>query len=484
MTGIRLLLVGVLSAGLASFLVSSASAQNGWRGLNAQKCAVANCGGDGSGRRQRNDEPQQSAEDLRLEARAREAKEIKELAEAGNYSAARRAAWRMQEANPEDASWLVGTLHRYVFWPGYQARESKNYLVAIREFRNGIPDWPTNPYGHLALAKSLLEQSRVDFPNLVDARLIEAANELRLAQSYRSSLSSTGQTEISDSVEWETRELNTLVSLKGKYQEANKLYLQQDAAAKSGNYEEALRVALLRQQRGDGDMSNNINWYRNEIEHQRKAKVAASEMREGIQNFTQTLTKSEPKSDLEFADVKTIKTTADDLSSAQRSGKQAAAGFSDEEAKRLSNCAFDYRACAGFEQITFPSASSPSAAVNALAYRLAKDERAMKDEVIKQSFSWFLSLDKEVTETRSKIATIQRQIDSGKGDRSDLEMKKASLQNKMKQYRGDQRLAEKQIKEQAKKLDLSVDWNEQLPAKTNETSRRSDAGANKAASPE
>lgn len=482
MIGIRLSLVGVLTAGLASFFASSASAQNGWRGLNAQKCAVVDCGGSGGGRVRRNDAPQPSAEELRLEARAHEAEEIKALAESGNYSAARRAAWRMQQANPEDASWLVGTLHRYVFWPGYQARESKNWLVAIREFQSGIADWPNNPYGHLALAKSLLEQSRVDFPNLVDARLTEAANELRLAQSYRSSLSSAGQTEISDAVDWETRELNALVGLKEKYQESNKLYLQQDAAAKSGNYEEALRVALLRQQRGDGDMSDNINWYRNRIEQQREAKIAATNMREGIQNYTQTLTRSETKSDLEFVDVKN---TADDLSSAQKSGKLATApGITDEMAKARSNCAFDYRACAGFDQITFPSSSSPSAAVNALAYRLAKDERAMKDGVIKQTFTWFLSLDKEVTETRSSIAAIQRQIDGGKGDRNDLEMKKATLQNKMKQYQDNQRLAEKQIKEQAKKLNLSVDWNEQLPAKTSETPRRSEAGANKAASPQ
>ncbi len=108
----------------------------------------------------------------------------------------------------------------------------------------------------------------------------------------------------------------------------------------------------------------------------------------------------------------------------------------------------------------------------------------MKDGVIKQTFTWFLSLDKEVTETRSSIAAIQRQIDGGKGDRNDLEMKKATLQNKMKQYQDNQRLAEKQIKEQAKKLNLSVDWNEQLPAKTSETPRRREAGANKAASPQ
>jgi hypothetical protein len=122
--------------------------------------------------------------------------------------------------------------------------------------------------------------------------------------------------------------------------------------------------------------------------------------------------------------------------------------------------------------------------VNALAYRLAKDERAMKDGVIKQTFSWFLSLDQEVTETRTSIATIQRQIDSGKGNRNELEMKKATLQNKMKEYRGDQRMAEYQIKEQAKKLNLSIDWNEQLPTKTHDASRRSDAGTNKAESHE
>ncbi|HZP74727.1 MAG TPA: tetratricopeptide repeat protein [Pseudolabrys sp.] len=162
---------------------------------------------------------------------------------------------------------------------------------------------------------------------------------------------------------------------------------------------------------------------------------------------------------------------------------QSASAQADAAAKDP-NRVFDGRpGAATGTPLTFPKAESPAATVNALAYRLAKNEQAMKDPVIKTSLAWYLSLDAQVKEKQTQIAEIQKQIDSGTGDVGILKAQKETLTNDVKRSQADQTAAEKQIKEQVKKLNLSMDFPDEAPPEppTAATASSSENGAAAAA---
>jgi hypothetical protein len=127
------------------------------------------------------------------------------------------------------------------------------------------------------------------------------------------------------------------------------------------------------------------------------------------------------------------------------------------------NCVFDGRpGCAQGTALVFPK-SSAQPPPDALSYLIAKNKQASDDPLIATSLKWYLSLDAQVREKQSQIVAIQKQIDSGKGDTKILSVKKATLQNDVKRSKADQATAEKQIKDQAAKLKISIDWQEQPP---------------------
>jgi hypothetical protein len=151
---------------------------------------------------------------------------------------------------------------------------------------------------------------------------------------------------------------------------------------------------------------------------------------------------------------------AEQLSSAAKSGKDAAAAETLEKAKDLSNCQFDKAACRPPDAINIPRPAQTPGAVE-LARHIPGP--AQKDEEIRQSMAYYEKLDGEKIDTKAKLEAVQTQIDSHAGDATTLNAQKATLGNDLKRYEGDQEKTQAQIKERL--VTIGVKWDES-PAPT------------------
>ena len=76
--------------------------------------------------------------------------------------------------------------------------------------------------------------------------------------------------------------------------------------------------------------------------------------------------------------------------------------------------------------------------------------------------AYYEKLDGRKIATQTKLAAVQKQIDSGAGDAEVLKARQATLNNDLKRYVADQAKTQNQIKTQLKTI--KVDWVESPPA--------------------
>ena len=144
--------------------------------------------------------------------------------------------------------------------------------------------------------------------------------------------------------------------------------------------------------------------------------------------------------------------------------KYVSASAQADAAAKDPNCVFDGRpGCKQGQALVIQKPSAASAVVNALVDRIAKNPKLITDEQFQSRFGWYRQLDGQLAETKSKIAVIQQQIDSGKGDKEILAAQKGTLQNTAKQIKTDQATAKGMMDERAKTLSVSLDWPEEAP---------------------
>jgi hypothetical protein len=152
----------------------------------------------------------------------------------------------------------------------------------------------------------------------------------------------------------------------------------------------------------------------------------------------------------------TSNSTPEQLSSAAKSGKDAATAETLEKAKDLSNCQFDEKGCRTPDAINIPRPAQTPGAVE-LAKHIPPGP-ARDDKQIQQSMAYYQKLDGEKIGTKSKLEAVQKQIDSHAGDATILNAQKATLSNDLKRYEGDQEKTQAQIKERL--VTIGVKWDE------------------------
>ncbi len=113
--------------------------------------------------------------------------------------------------------------------------------------------------------------------------------------------------------------------------------------------------------------------------------------------------------------------------------------------------------------LQFPTAGSQRAKVDALTDTLAKSPEAMNDPLISTSLKWYRSLGAQVSEKQAQIAEVSKQLEAGSSDAQVLRARKESLEADIKRSEADRAAAEKQIRDQVKKLNISINWQEGPP---------------------
>ena len=418
------ILTGLLIGGLISCPALEGGAQSQWRGLNSQKCAVVDCTG-GNTTRQRDDYTPPSAQPSREDLRQIEADRVKAMAEAGNYAAARRAAKKMQDEYPADASWLVRELSRRVFWPGNQLLDQHRSLEAIDEFRRAIPDWPTNAYEHLTLARALLDQSRQDDPTAAKSHLEEASTELRAALFYKSDLSASDQQQVDGQVRSNTETVNVL-------------------------------TALNRQAIADRQDKNTVDAIHGNID-------ALTQSFKPVTGGAFGRADNPANPGLEFMNGAPppveVRNTADQAASAAKSGAFAnASGNSIEKTKYLSNCAFDAATCAKYDPVQMDRVRTIGQTEGAAALFAAIPAQVRADRQILNSMAYFEKQDGLTIETAAKIDTVGKQISGGTtGNVESLKAYKATLDAELARYVKEKAKAMTEVKKRVLDLGLHME---------------------------
>jgi len=129
----------------------------------------------------------------------------------------------------------------------------------------------------------------------------------------------------------------------------------------------------------------------------------------------------------------------------------------------------------------FPTARSQAAKVDAPTDRLAKSPEAMNDPLISTSLKWYRSLGAQVTDKQTQVAEVSKQLAAGNGDAQVLKARKESLEADIKRSEADRATAEKQIRDQVKKLNISINWQEGPPDSAAAASSNPAPGASNAA---
>jgi uncharacterized protein YlxW (UPF0749 family) len=147
---------------------------------------------------------------------------------------------------------------------------------------------------------------------------------------------------------------------------------------------------------------------------------------------------------------------------AAKSGEAAKTAPSLEEAKGLSGCQFDTVGCKPSAPLTFVKSDPVSHDVDALAARIGGS--GFKDTAVANAFGWYKTSTQNAVETQGKIATVQKQIESGQGDAKILAVQKTTLENQLKLYNADKATAEKQIGDRMLNLGLAFPKEASAPA--------------------
>jgi hypothetical protein len=82
---------------------------------------------------------------------------------------------------------------------------------------------------------------------------------------------------------------------------------------------------------------------------------------------------------------------------------------------------------------------------------------AQTDHLIQQSMAYYKKVDGEKIDTQTKLAAVQKQIDSHAGDDTALKAQKDTLSNDLDRYKKDQEKTEAQIKERLVKINMKWD---------------------------
>jgi len=120
--------------------------------------------------------------------------------------------------------------------------------------------------------------------------------------------------------------------------------------------------------------------------------------------------------------------------------------------------------CTTAAPMNFPKPEPHSQAFNELAARITANSKLAGDSGFQDRLAWYRHLDGQLEETKTNLAAIQQQLDSGKGDAEILAVKKHTLENSIEQTRADIVVAKKMMDDQAKTLNMSVDWPGEAPA--------------------
>jgi tetratricopeptide (TPR) repeat protein len=153
----------------------------------------------------------------------------------------------------------------------------------------------------------------------------------------------------------------------------------------------------------------------------------------------------------------TAETSLEQLSSIAKSGDKASNKQNGiETAKDLSNCAFGTGGlCDQPGSVSYPKIGGQTPGAAQLAKYIPP--AGQDDKQIQQSMAFYEKLDSEKIETQTKLAEIQKKIDSHTGDKKVLIAEKGTLNNDLKRTETDQANTQTQIKERLR--DIHITWN-------------------------
>jgi tetratricopeptide (TPR) repeat protein len=225
-------------------------------------------------------------------------------------------------------------------------------------------------------------------------------------------------------------------------------------------------------------------------EQRQQDKIAADNMHQSIQNLAKNLsavaapssggldfnqgtrtgafgTTSNPSNpELDFspgAPPVAVHSASEQVGSAANSGADAnKKGIGNEAAKIASNCAFDKAACAAPVAIPISRVRAIGQTPGAAELFAHIPDAGKDNNQIQKSMAYYEKLDGRKIATQTKLAAVQKQIDSGAGDAEVLKARQATLNNDLKRYVADQAKTQNQIKTQLKTI--KVDWIESPPA--------------------
>jgi hypothetical protein len=162
----------------------------------------------------------------------------------------------------------------------------------------------------------------------------------------------------------------------------------------------------------------------------------------------------------------TVTNAMEQASSTAKSSGEAPHARNIEDAKRLSDCGIDTKPCAQPDHIQVPRPAQTPATADLLAH-IPDNDKTRNDPVIRQSVAWYQTLDAQRMETEGKLAEVQKQIDSGKGDPATLNAEKGTLTNQLNDRKKLQEMAEDEIKKQL--VNIHAAWIEQPPQAASKT---------------
>jgi len=147
-----------------------------------------------------------------------------------------------------------------------------------------------------------------------------------------------------------------------------------------------------------------------------------------------------------------VHSASDQASSAANSGAAATTSDRSDVTKAESGCAFDTAACAAYTPVRVNKTVGQTPGAAKLASHIPA--AAKNDPEIQQSMAYYEKLDGRKTDTKAKLATIQKQIDSHAGDADALNAQKATLSNDLKRYDADEASTQAQIKKRLVAIDV------------------------------
>jgi hypothetical protein len=116
------------------------------------------------------------------------------------------------------------------------------------------------------------------------------------------------------------------------------------------------------------------------------------------------------------------------------------------------------RGCPKGKPLVYPAPASQSPVFTEIATRIAANPALARDQEFQNRLAYYRSLDGLAIQTKTKIAAVQKQIDSNQGDREALKAAKQTLENAVKINEADKAGARQSMDERAKTLSIRLDW--------------------------